>query len=515
MVRRLTGSGAGVDVVVGKAGAGKTYALDAARAAWQRAGFSVQGVALSAQAAAELEAGSGIASCTLARIGLALRRGELFLSSRDVVVLDEAGMVGSRALQELLFWADLGHAKVGLVGDQRQLPEIEAGGMLRVLAQRLGAVTLQANRRQREGWERVALDELRHGEPAAALAAYADHGRVHLCDSARTARVTMVQAWAEARRPGETLRMYALTRQDTDDLNLLAREELRARGQLGPDAFEAAGRLFAVGDEVLFRRNDRRLGVLNGTRGTVAEANLFGLVVDTDLGTKQLDPAAAEEVHLAHSYASTVHKSQGETVDRAFVLGGDALYREAGYVAMSRARQATDLYVVTAAFDEGVAPSALDVPELGRRGLLKALSTSRAKRLALESLSGGRWGPAGVPEPGAEAARIAADVAHRLLGEVAAVERPAEVAALLGEPPDLAGKRSRWGRASGLAESFCRRFAIADRSAALGREPSDAVMGVAQEELGAQLSGLGMDVADGAALGLESGRPARGRGIGR
>jgi conjugative relaxase-like TrwC/TraI family protein len=154
MVRRLTTSGDGLQVVLGKAGAGKTYALDAARAAWQRAGFSVQGTALSARAAAELESGAGISSCTLARF---MQPSNLDFSQRDVIVLDEAGLVGTRALQSLVFFAKARRASVVLVGDHRQLPAIEAGGALRALADALGPIQLTENRRQTEGWERRAL----------------------------------------------------------------------------------------------------------------------------------------------------------------------------------------------------------------------------------------------------------------------------------------------------------------------------------------------------------------------
>ncbi|MHB1988124.1 MAG: AAA family ATPase [Acidimicrobiales bacterium] len=182
MVRRLTTSGKGLQIVIGKAGTGKTYALDTARAAFQRAGYTLQGAALSARAAAELEAGAGIDSRPLAKF---LDMDNLSkLRQNDVVVVDEAGMVGTRDRQMLVFWAKRCGASVVLVGDHRQLPEIEAGGALGALADRLGAIELTENRRQREEWERGALDELRHGEVARPVVAYGDHGRLHLCDSA-------------------------------------------------------------------------------------------------------------------------------------------------------------------------------------------------------------------------------------------------------------------------------------------------------------------------------------------
>jgi ATP-dependent exoDNAse (exonuclease V) alpha subunit len=85
-----------------------------------------------------------------------------------VLVIDEAGMVGTRQLAHLLTHAHHAGAKVVLVGDIHQLPEIEAGGLFRSLAQRLGAIQLQENRRQRQPWEQQALDLLRTGNAVAA-----------------------------------------------------------------------------------------------------------------------------------------------------------------------------------------------------------------------------------------------------------------------------------------------------------------------------------------------------------
>lgn len=345
MVRRVTSSGDGVEIVVGKAGAGKTYALDAARAAWQRAGLTVQGAALSARAAAELESGAGIDSITLARLTDSLMCGETSLTSGDVVVVDEAGMVGSRTLGILIAEADRARAKLVLVGDHRQLPEIEAGGAFRVLAESLGASRLEENRRQTAAWEHQALDQLRAGRAGEALVAYVEHDRVHLHDSTGAARAALVAGWLEARSSGADAQMYAFRRSDVEDLNLLARDALARQGALGDELAEGAGRLFATGDEVLFLRNDRRMGVTNGLRGKLTGANEDGLVVLTTKGERVVPLDYVEDGHLAHGYATTVHKSQGATVERAFVLGTEAIYREAGYVAMSRAKEGSDLYV--------------------------------------------------------------------------------------------------------------------------------------------------------------------------
>src|SRR3954466_3647116 len=163
VVRRLVSDGHGVEVVRSAAGTGKTYALDAAREVWEAAGFSLCGCALSARAAAELQDQAGVRSTTIAQLQGGLDRG-YGLDAKSVLVVDEAGMVGSRAMAQLLEHADATGAKVVLVGDDRQLPELQAGGAFRALAGRLGAQELREARRQHEQWDRDALNALRAGD---------------------------------------------------------------------------------------------------------------------------------------------------------------------------------------------------------------------------------------------------------------------------------------------------------------------------------------------------------------
>src|SRR5665809_15260 len=164
MVSALVTSGAGVDIVVGKAGTGKTFALEAARDAWVRSGYRVIGCSTGARAAMELETHSGIASTTITSLLIDIERDRGGGLARDtVVVIDEAAMVGTRTLAELLSPAREAGAKVVLVGDDRQLPEIAAGGAFRGIKHRSPVIELTEVRRQEHQWERGALDLLRSG----------------------------------------------------------------------------------------------------------------------------------------------------------------------------------------------------------------------------------------------------------------------------------------------------------------------------------------------------------------
>lgn len=454
MVTELTTSDAAVQVVVGRAGTGKTFALDAARSVWEAAGRPVIGTALAARAAAELQAGAGIPSTTLDRLLADLDRpGPLIgLAAHTVVVVDEAAMIGTRKLDRLLDHALKRNASVVLVGDHRQLPEIEAGGAFAALTTRVPTVELVENRRQQQTWERDALAELRAGSVPAAVDAYQRHRRITLAATAEDAREQMVADWWAARTQGQRAGMYALRRADVEDLNRRARHRLQIEGVVGPDQLDVAGRSFAVGDEVMFLRNDRRLGVRNGTVATIA-------AVHPDVGEVTLADGVRlphrylADGHLGHAYAATIHKSQGATVDRALLLGSDALYREAGYVGLSRARERSDLYLV-AADTHGIG-DADPLAELQRH-----LNRSRAQDLALQQLeTRPRPRPARAREMSPDRAALLADPAPWLTDA-------------LGPPPLAGPERERWAARAARIDAYRDIYAI-DGPDPLGLRPDD------------------------------------------
>jgi conjugative relaxase-like TrwC/TraI family protein len=446
-VRSLVVTGHRIDVVVGKAGAGKTTTLSLAREIFEQSGWVVMGTALSARAAQELEASAGITSVTLTRFVGQLEEGSRTLSRRDVVVVDEAGMVGTRTLARLVQEARESGAKLVLVGDPRQLPEIEAGGAFGTLAARLGALELTENRRQHEPWERMALDELRAGNVAPALAAYEDHDRIRVASTIADTRQDLVGRWLNARDAGERVLILAVNRRDVAALNYAARDVLQQRGTLGSDLIHARGRDFALGDEVICLRNARPLGVINGTRGTVVDLAAGTLIIDTADGPRSLPPSYLDAGHLDHGYASTVHKAQGATYDRAFVLATESLTREAGYVAMSRARRGTELFVTAGAFEQGLGPEVPEVEPLER--IAARLAVSRAKVLASSHLE--------VRPPGGEAGAISP-------------REPAHIVAVLGSPPTNIFERARYDRLTDEINRYRAKHAI-DGDDPLGPRP--------------------------------------------
>ena len=297
MVERLATSGAGLEVVVGKAGAGKTTALALVRQAFEGSGFEVTGTALSARAAEELDKSAGIASLTLARFLSEVEDGARTLGRRDVLVLDEAGMVGTRDIAKLV---DLAHTRWRQADPRRRSPSAARDRRGRSLRRPGGSS--RGHRAQREPpparrVERAALDHLRRGDAPAALAAYDAHGRIHLASTIAQTRAAVVERWSQARASGIEAVMLAASRRDVDALNLLARIDRRRCRELGADVMVTESRSFAVGDDVVCLRNARRLGVLNGTRGTVLGWSGQRLTIDTKDGL--ID--AAKEVHRSRS----------------------------------------------------------------------------------------------------------------------------------------------------------------------------------------------------------------------
>ncbi len=388
MVWRLCGDGRGVDVVEGVAGAGKTFALSAANEAWVSSGQHVIGCSLAAKAARQLQSDAGIPAQTIDRLLIDLGRSERGgFGPNTVVVVDEAAMVGTRKLLRLFDHAERAGAKVVLVGDPCQLPEIEAGGGFVGLADRLGRATLHENRRQTSAWEREALVLLRDGDTDRAIDTYLERGRVTVALSAAGARSRMLDDWMSARTEQTTI-MLAARVADVTVLNADARERLQAVGVIGPDQFTLAGRGFSPGDLVLALRNDRRLDVLNGTRAVIEDIDTARQVLHCraeDQRAITLPFAYVAEGHLSHGYAMTIHKSQGATFDRCFVLAGDQLTKESAYTALSRGRVGNDLYVVN---DD---PRVADAHMREERGepvelLRSSVRRSGAQAMALDQL---------------------------------------------------------------------------------------------------------------------------------
>ena len=368
----VTGN-AGLASVVGYAGSGKSAMLGVAREAWEREGYTVRGAALSGIAAENLEGGSGIQSRTIASLEHAWGQGREQLGPRDVLVVDEAGMIGSRQMERVLSQARDAGAKVVMVGDPEQLQAIEAGAAFRSVTERHGAAEITEIRRQREDWQRDATRALATGRTGEAIHAYDGKGMVHAADTREQARGELVDGWDRARQaePGKSRIILTHTNAEVQSLNGEARDRLRASGDLGDDVTvkaERGDRQFATGDRIMFLRNERGMGVKNGTLATIERVSAEGMAVRLDDG-RGVAFDTKDYAHVDHGYAATFHKSQGVTVDRAHVLATPGMDRHSAYVGMSRHRDDVQLHYGRDDFAD-------------QRQLVRALSRDRGKDMA-------------------------------------------------------------------------------------------------------------------------------------
>ncbi|TRC87877.1 Ti-type conjugative transfer relaxase TraA [Mesorhizobium sp. WSM4310] len=365
--------GRGLGVVVGFAGTGKSAMLGVARQAWAAAGYEVRGAALSGIAAENLESGSGIPSRTIASMEHGWGQGRDLLTARDVLVIDEAGMVGTRQLERVLSHASDVGAKVVLVGDPQQLQAIEAGAAFRSIHERHGGVEIGQVRRQREDWQRDATRDLATGRIGAAIGVYDAQGMVHQAATRDEARSDLVERWDRDRQaePEESRIILTHTNDEVRALNQAARERMRAAGDLGDDVqvdVERGVRSFARGDRVMFLRNERGLGVKNGTLGIVEDVSTQSVTARTDDG-RSVRFDLKDYAHIDHGYAATIHKAQGMTVDRTHVLATPGMDAHGSYVALSRHRDGMNLHYGSDDFAT-------------RDRLIRTLSRDRAKDMA-------------------------------------------------------------------------------------------------------------------------------------
>lgn len=363
--------------LVGFAGSGKSYLLGATREAFETQGYRVQGLTLSGIAAETLEGSSGIQSRTYASHSYYWEQGERKLTEKDILVVDEAGMLSSRQMARIVSEVNNSGAKLILVGDPEQLQAIEAGAAFRAILERSSTQELTEIHRQKQAWQQEATREFAQGKTLAALERYHDH--IHEFKTQALAQENLLQLWNDARiaHPEKTQIILAYTRQAVQELNQKARE-LR-RDELGPDHLiqtERGERQFAVEDRVYFLKNNRTLGVMNGTLGTIEAIRDKELTIrlDSDKNARELVVNLDQYKHLDHGYAATIHKAQGVTVDRSYLLASRYLDRQSTYVALSRHRDSVDVFWSREEFPH-------------YRDLSQTLSRNRAKDVTLDYLA--------------------------------------------------------------------------------------------------------------------------------
>ena len=378
----ITQERGGIKVVSGMAGTGKTTMLVAAREIWEEQGYKVMGASLAAIAAKNLENEAGIKSHTIAKLLYEIDRWKELngdakshpIGEKSVLVVDEAGMVGTRQMARLIEEATEQKARLILVGDERQLQPIEHGAPFRVIGEMVGRSQLKEIRRQFDERDRTAVHAFAGGKAQEGLRAYVERDLVTIKETRKEAVEKLVSDWGKDQTALSNKIILGGTKEAVRDLNVTAQSARQERGELREENVAANGYQFFVGDRVLFTKNSKKYGVLNGDLGTVIKVNpktdhLYVTLDRNELIAVPLFDYRSVEL----GYALTTHKMQGKTIESAYVLsGGTMLDRELSYVQMSRHRKEARLYFA--------------VEESGREieTIAKTMNRSRQKEMAQE-----------------------------------------------------------------------------------------------------------------------------------
>lgn len=363
-----------IAIIQGAAGTGKSASLAALKIAYSSAGLRVLGLAPSGAAAAELQKSSGIDSQTIHALLMRLEnddaRKPFHLTDRDVIVLDEAGMVDTRTLHKLISHVEAAGAKIVLVGDSKQLEAVGSASTLHMLTQHLGAARLERIARQRST-EDKAISQAWFSDTQDAPAMMQQRRLLRVASHEHSPVEQLLTDATQVHQEGTGWNEILLLADRNRDVNLLnqrVREIRIANGELADSAEKVIQvsngkghtRQLAIcpSDRIMLRKNAKLDGtpVFNGDRATITriechESSTDKTKVETLLHAR-LDRSGAEICWrlgdydmLDHAYAMTVHKSQGLTVEHAFYLVSETTDRRSAYVAFTRAKEACPFYL--------------------------------------------------------------------------------------------------------------------------------------------------------------------------
>ena len=351
-----------LNVIIGFAGTGKSTMMNIAKNAWEAQGYRVLGTALSGIAAQNLQ-DSGIQSRTIDSLMMSLDK-SIVLTSKDIIVVDEAGMVDSAKLSKLLFKVEAANAKMVLIGDPEQLQPIQAGAPFRVIAERTDYIELDEIVRQKNPLSEEITEEMRQAskefatqKTIDALERYARMGKIYVHTTRDDAIDAVISAWDKARKPGITQIILAYTRKDIAAINTKVRALLQQQGVLKNEQKllvknrddEEFHKSFAVRDRIYFIKNDKDLGVKNGSLGRITSmcGNTLSVLLDNG---NTITFSLHDYSYIDYGYAATIHKSQGVTIDNAYLLADKYLDRHSSYVAATRHRKSLEIHYDTETF---------------------------------------------------------------------------------------------------------------------------------------------------------------------
>ena len=381
-VRHLTMGTDQVKTVTGLPGTGKTFMLQVAQDAWQRANYKVYGMAPSAKAARGLSE-AGIQSSTIHSWLWNVEKGRLQIDSKSILIVDESGMMDTRICARVMDQVSRSGATLVLVGDAQQLQAVTLGGAFKAISERLGHdVKLTEIIRQEREADRQAVRDVIAGQTQKALKHFLDQGQLHVADDREHARQALLNDWKTTgglTNPKDQL-IFTGTRLDAAILNRqIQADRIRTGCISGLQSVTVGKDNIHQGDRVLFTKNAKAMGLQNGMLATVSHVNapLGTITVQID-GEKRVRTIGIRSYNsLKLSYAVTTHKGQGMTVPRAFILTHETMQdMQLTNVQISRAKLETRLYTTKLEAGENLT----DLARTMQRSHQKELAIAQAEQ---------------------------------------------------------------------------------------------------------------------------------------
>ena len=372
-VRHVCGN-AGIALISGQAGTGKSYTVDAVRQVHERAGYKVIGLAPTHAVAQDMRAEGFASARTVHSQLMALNTQRESWDRRTAVIVDEAAMLDTKLMTILAAHAREAGAKLILVGHDKQLSSIARGGMFSVLAERFGKAELTQVIRQFKADERRASELMAEGNFLDGLGIYHNKKAIHWTRTQEEAQAVLIKKWAEdsAAEPDKRRFVFAFTNDDVDALNAELRVIRKERGELGEDHEIATARgqaAFATGDRILFTEQEKTLGVFKGNAATIERIDGSRITARLDKSGRTVTFDASAFDDFQHGYAGTIYKGQGKTFDRTYLYHTEHWRADSAYVALTRHREETAIFAATNTIHPGTAQE----PWMARSGGAKAL----------------------------------------------------------------------------------------------------------------------------------------------
>ncbi len=336
-------STSGVRVLRGRAGTGKSYVLIKAHKLATNRGQKVIGLAPTHKAVSELRSKGYTEVYTVK--GFLYNRKKIFMQD-SLIVVDEAGMVGTKAYAELFRVVRNNNCQLILAGDEKQLASIERGGMFEMLSNIFGSHVLVNIRRQSKNWSREAAMEFAESNILSGITLLRQNNCVRFDNTLQDSMSKLIYDWSLSKFKLHEKLVITVRNKDVDILNSSIRSLLKANGTLKGTEYERSidGRKksYMAGDRIVFQKSYKDLQIQNSEFATLTSVSKNKFIAKTDTGKEvSFDPS---EIQFKHGYASTVYKVQGASIKDVYVLHNGVSNISSSYVAMTRYIENLKLY---------------------------------------------------------------------------------------------------------------------------------------------------------------------------